>query len=160
MEQNKKFRGLYVFCKWTSPAILAFAYYRGYFSYEGLESITFMAYFFGIIFISTYVTRGISRCSNADYKLFIEKFTQMNKSTASSSDRKVMRQLIFDLLTADIIHFHSFKKISRRFYSNTISKWLIGSQISLSQMIRLNCKYIFCSFSQKKIILSCFIFFF
>jgi hypothetical protein len=57
-----------------------------------------MAYFFGIIFISTFVTRGISRCSNADYKIFIEKFTQMNKPTASNSDRKVMRQLIFSHL--------------------------------------------------------------
>jgi hypothetical protein len=85
----EKFRGLYVFCKWTSPAIMAFAYYRGYFTYEGLESVSFMAYFFGIIFISTFVARGFSRCSNADYKSFIEKFSQMNKSTTNSSDRKV-----------------------------------------------------------------------
>ena len=84
-----QFRGLYVLCKWTSPVILAFAYYRGYFSYEGIESISFLAYVFGVVLITTYVARGFGRCSNLDYKNFMDKFSQLNKNDANVAERKV-----------------------------------------------------------------------
>jgi hypothetical protein len=60
--------------------ILAIAYYRGYFSVEGILSISRLAYFIGVCIGGAYIIRGFGRWSNLDYKEFITRFVEMNKS--------------------------------------------------------------------------------
>ena len=54
--------------------ILAFAYYRGYFTAEGILSLSRLAYFIGVCIVGAYIIRGFGRCSNLDYKYFITRF--------------------------------------------------------------------------------------
>jgi hypothetical protein len=83
------FRGIYVFCKWTSPVILALAYYRGYFTYDGMYSLWRLTYFATICLASSYFARALGRYSNKDYTTFINKFAHLNKNPTEKALRKV-----------------------------------------------------------------------
>ena len=83
------FRGFYVFCKWTSPVILALAYYRGYFSYDGIYAVWRIGYLIAICLASSYLARGCARYSNRDYQMFIKKFVHLNKNPTEYTLRRV-----------------------------------------------------------------------
>ena len=79
-------------CKWTSPVLLAFAYNRGYLTLDGVYSLCHLALVFGGFLVAAYVARAFGRSANADYKDFIQQYTQLNaaqKSNVSDADRRV-----------------------------------------------------------------------
>jgi len=82
-----KCRGFYVLCKWSSPLILAYAYYRDYMNVDGLYSLCNFAYLFGMVLIGVYILRGFGRLSNPEYLEFIKKFAHFNQ--LDSAERKV-----------------------------------------------------------------------
>ena len=75
--------------------ILAFAYYRGYFTAEGILSLSRLAYFIGVCIVGAYIIRGFGRCSNLDYKDFITRFFELNKNVDAMSERRVRLTLFF-----------------------------------------------------------------
>lgn len=92
------FRGFYVFCKWTSPVILALAYYRGYFSYDGIYAVWRIGYLIAIFLASSYLARGCARYSNRDYQMFIKKFVHLNKNpTEYTLRRKFLLEHDFEM---------------------------------------------------------------
>lgn len=84
-----KFRGLYVFCKWGSPLILAFAYRNNYLSLDSIHLLTKLTCLFGFVVFSTLVIRGLGRIRNPYYLDFIKQYTEINGKT--NSDQKKVR---------------------------------------------------------------------
>jgi hypothetical protein len=66
-------------CKWTSPIILAFAYSRGYLNLNTLFVLSRLAIIFSGCLFTAYLSRGIGRYTNLDYKIFISKYSEMKK---------------------------------------------------------------------------------
>lgn len=83
------FHGFCVLCKWTSPVILAFAYYRGYLSVDGLASLCNMALVFGSMLGAAYVTRAMGRMQNKEYQEFFKLYESVNRNAREHlSERK------------------------------------------------------------------------
>ncbi|CAF0819931.1 unnamed protein product [Brachionus calyciflorus] len=93
------FRGFYVFCKWGSPIILAYAYRNDYFTLQGLYSLTRLACIFGFMVITTFLTRSLGRCRNPDYIEFIQQYTEINRLKKSLDRQKFLNKYDFEMKT-------------------------------------------------------------
>jgi len=89
------FNGLCAFCKWSSPVLLAFAYSRGYFSIEGLNTLCHLAFLVGAFLGVSYVSRGYGRLINPDYQTFIERLA--NTSTDTAEKNKILCEYDFEI---------------------------------------------------------------
>ena len=120
------FRGFYVFCKWTSPVILAYVYSRDYFTLEGLNSILNLASVLGVIIGSCYMARAFGRWSNPDYQQFLKRFIEYNKLDRSSAERKkFLSEYDFELhkWNADFLspsYPPKFQNVPHRLFHNSI----------------------------------------
>ncbi|RNA01710.1 abhydrolase domain-containing 16A [Brachionus plicatilis] len=91
------FRGLYVFCKWSSPLILAFAYRNSYLSLDGMFSLTKLACLFGVVVMSTLASRGLGRCRDPDYLEFIKQYTEVNRKKNFAEKQKFLQKYDFEM---------------------------------------------------------------
>lgn len=118
------FRGLYTLCKWTSPMIVAFVFYRyrgvptptdmssgptditsGASSdsstiLEGLGSLVRLFCALALVFGTALIGRGVGRVTNKDYKAFIAKFVHLNDRPANENAqlrKKFLREHDFEM---------------------------------------------------------------
>ena len=110
-------------CKWSSPLILAYVYYRDYMNVNSLYSLCNFAYLFGMVLIGVYILRGFGRLSNAEYLAFIKKFAHFNQ--LDSTERKVSCLFLFFFLFINSrwINADSFSKEFLKTYDFEIRKW-------------------------------------
>ncbi|XP_056011672.1 phosphatidylserine lipase ABHD16A-like [Ostrea edulis] len=79
------------FTYWTSPVVLCVLYRRGYFSTEGLVSMGKFMFSIGVIYTVAYITRGVGRCSNADYITFLGILSAAQRSLTQQNKRMLAR---------------------------------------------------------------------
>jgi hypothetical protein len=110
---NFKFHGFCLFCKWTSPALLAFCYYKGYISIDYIHAYTRFFTFFGSLIVAAYLFRGIyssnlfpfnliissgvGRYANDDYRKFIIEHSKLVNQKFSSDHRSFLLKYDFSL---------------------------------------------------------------
>ncbi|KAJ8301029.1 hypothetical protein KUTeg_022548 [Tegillarca granosa] len=82
-----KIRFCYSFSYWTSPIVLTVLYRRGYFTSEGIQSLSRFLLMVGILYGAAYLSRGVGRWYNADYVTFIGILTAAQQSLTAQNRR-------------------------------------------------------------------------
>ncbi|XP_076436481.1 phosphatidylserine lipase ABHD16A-like [Babylonia areolata] len=72
---------------WSSPVIMTVLYRRGYFSHEGMVSLSKFLFSVGVVYAGAFCLRGLGRLTNPDYTLFINILIQVLQSPTASAKR-------------------------------------------------------------------------
>ncbi|KAL8568210.1 hypothetical protein ACOMHN_027733 [Nucella lapillus] len=80
---------------WSSPVIMTVLYRRGYFSHEGMVSVSKFLFSVGIVYAGAFCLRGLGRLTNPDYTMFISVLIQTLHSP-SLPHKRLLHRYDFD----------------------------------------------------------------
>lgn len=70
---------------YTSPLIANYLYYKGYYCFDGLITLTKFVTGLSVILVISYCIRGLGRANNPTYRKFMQALIQAQKNLTPST---------------------------------------------------------------------------
>lgn len=128
---------LYVICKigvYTSPFLVGILYQRGYFTPEGLSTLSKLVAGVGVILIFSYCSRGLSRAHNPTYQKFLNTL-QLAQSNMTPDVKRQLNMYDFEFAAWPIEY--SCKSVSPQSRKNVDSSTSVVNAGTFNQLMHI-----------------------